>query len=143
MQQEKPSQSQSITGSSVSNTQLGQAGANLYQSQINSSAPPETQITAVQVVERLGDIKDLLLEDKNLPQPQKETAIKFLDAAKEEAKQKEPDKEMVAKNLKRTTEIIKTAGETVEASKGLWKNVQQIITPLIGWFSVAKNFFGF
>lgn len=143
MPQEKPSQSQSIIGSSVSASQVGQAGANLYQSQINPPAPIEIELTAVEVIEYLRKIEELLLQDKNLPKPEKETALHYLDAAKKETKQKEPDKEIAAKNLKRVSDTVKTTSETVKTVKELWNNMKPILIRLHSWLGVAKNFFGF
>lgn len=133
--------SQSFSGSELSGgVQVGQAGRDVVQSQqVN---PTEKQIKSADVVELLTRIEELL-QGANLAEPEKEKAVRYLNAAKEEVQQKEPDKDLAAKSLKRVTETLKNANETVEASTGLWKNVQPILTQLLGWLGVAKSFFGY
>lgn len=141
MSEEKPSQSISIRGGQVPG-QVGMAGHDAtFIQQGYQTATPEKLLTPVEVVGLLTQIEELL-HGANLPEPEKKKAIKYLDAAKEEAQQKKPDKDLAAKSLKRMSETLKAAGETVEAGKGLWEKVQPILVPLLSWLGVAKSFFG-
>jgi hypothetical protein len=148
MPDEKASQSQSFTGSPVSG-QVGQ-GRDFQQIQSHQAASPEKQLSTPEVIELLSQL-ETLLQDADLPAPEKEKAIKYLGAAQEEAKEEEPDKELATKSLKRMSETLQTiqtagetVGETVEASQNLWQKVKPILAPLVtSWLGVATNFFGF
>ncbi|MEM1392423.1 MAG: CHAT domain-containing protein [Cyanobacteria bacterium P01_H01_bin.150] len=140
---EKPSQSFSISGGQLSDVQVGGiAGQNMNvtQNQIfgtNESSKPLTQPDVVELITQLEE----LFRNSDLPPAQTTKAIKHLEAAKEEAQEKEPDKDFAAKNLQRATKVLKEAGETVEARTSLWKRVQPIITKLLPWLGVASSFF--
>jgi hypothetical protein len=144
MSREKPSQTQSVTGSQISSSQvqLGQADGNLNQvQQGNQATDSEQAMTAVEaweVLEKIGEV----LKGSGLPETKQEEAIAYLNAAQKETQQPEPDKELVAKNLKRMGETLKAAGDTVDAGKSLWEKVQPILLTLIGWLGTAKSFLG-
>lgn len=145
MSQEKPFQSQSISGVHVSGSQiqLGQAEGNLAQSQQdNQAAITEHGITTADIVKSFAEIEALVLQS-SLPEAEKEKAIAYLIAAKEEVEQQEPDKDLVAKNLKRASNTIKTTSETVESGKKLWETVQKILPPIVTWLGVAKSLLEF
>ena len=80
-----------------------------------------------------------LFRSSGLPEAQIAKAIKHLEAAKEEAQEKKPDKDFTAKNLQRTTKVLKEAGETVEAGTSLWEKFQPIITKLLPRLGVAAG----
>lgn len=145
MSQEKPSQSQTISGVHISGSQvqLGQAEGNLVQSQQdNQAAIAEQEMTATDLVKLFAEI-EALVQQSSLPEAEKGKAIAYLTAAKEEVEQQEPDKELVAKNLKRASDTIKTTSETVESGKKLWETIQEILPPIVTWLGVAKSLLGF
>jgi hypothetical protein len=145
MSKEKPSQSQSISGVSISGSQvqLGQAEGNLVQSQQDNQATiAEQGLTATDIVKLFVEIETLVRQSALLD-TEKGKAIAYLTAAKEEVEQTEPDKELVAKNLKRASDTIKTTSETVESGKKLWETVQKILPPVVAWLGVAKTLLGF
>lgn len=143
MPEEKPSQSFSISGGQLSDVQVGGIAGqdmNLTQNQqigTNESSKPLTQEDVVELIAQLEE----LFRSSDLPPAQTAKAVKHLEAAKEEAQEKEPDKDFAAKNLQRATKVLKEAGETVEAKTSLWKKVQPIITKLLPWLGVATSFF--
>lgn len=144
MSREKPSQSQSISSSQISGSQvqLAQAEGDLSQMQQgNQATDGEQAMTAVEalgVLEKIGE----MVKASGLPEAKKEEAIAYLNAAQKETQQSEPDKELVAKNLKRMGDTLKTAGDTVDAGKSLWEKVQPMFITLVGWLGVAKSFLG-
>lgn len=144
MSKEKPSQSQSISGAQISGSQvqLGQAEGNMAQSQQgNQAAIAEQALTATDVVKLLAEI-ETLVQQSALPEEEKGKATAYLTAAKQEVEQKEPDKELVAKNLKRASDTIKNASETVEAGKKLWETLQKMLPLIVTWLGVAKSLLG-
>jgi hypothetical protein len=145
MSKEKPSHSQSISGVGISGSQiqLGQAEGNLAQSQQDNQAAIEEQgITATDIVKLFVEIETLVRQSA-LSEAERGKAIAYLTAAKEEVEQEEPDKELVAKNLKRASDTIKTTSETVESGKKLWETIQKILPPVLVWLGVTKRLLGF
>lgn len=140
MSEEKTSQSLSISGSQLSDVQIGMAGKGINQKQqIRTDESSET-LTREDVVELIAQLENLF-RDSGLPEAQAVKAIKHLEAAKEEAQDEKPDKEFAAKSLQRATKVLKEAGETVEAGNTLWQKVQPLITRLLPWLGVAASFF--
>lgn len=136
MSQEKPTQSLEISGNQLSNVQIGgQAGKNLttIQNLQLSQGDFKQPLTTKEVVELFKKIEELL-QSCDLPEAQKQRAIIHLEAAKEEAQKKEPDKSFAAKRLQKVTKILKDANETVGAGKGLWKNIQPVLQSILGYF---------
>jgi hypothetical protein len=102
----------------------------------------EKQLSTTEVLEIVMQV-EILLRSSNLDEKQKQKILKHLDSVKEEAKDEEPDKDFAAKSLQRATKVLKSASETVDAGSGLWERIQAIVTKLIPWLGVSKNFFGF
>lgn len=131
-----PSQSMNFSGGQLSGVQAGQAGADLAQTQHNIQDAAEKKLTPNEVVELIGQIETLFY-NSNLPDIQKEKAIKHLETAKEEVKASEPDKDFAVKNLTRATKVIKEAGETVAASQGLLHKLEPIAKQIAPWCGIA------
>lgn len=135
---EKLYQSQSI---SINNSQVPGRIDQVGQDLIENHATAKELLTAVDVVTRLTQIEELI-KSSSLSDIQKNAAIRYIETAKEEAQRKEPEKNFAATNLKRATEVLKSAGETVSAGHGLFDKVKPIIENLLPWFGLAKSFFG-
>jgi hypothetical protein len=143
MSEEKPSQSLNISGGQLSNIQIGGvAGSSqtVNQSQKFNQETSGDLLTQAKVLELIDQLEILFL-NAGLSAEKTDKAIKHLATAKEEAKTEKPDKDFAAKNLLRATTVLKEAGETVDASTGLWKKVQPIIEMISPWLGVAVNFF--
>ncbi len=138
----KAPQSLNVNESQLSSVQIGIAGENLSQNQQLVKGEPEKQVSTAEVIELVAQI-ETLLHGTNLAEEQKQKVLKHLGSVKEEAKDEKPDKDFAAKNLQRVTTVLKGASETVDAGSGLWEKVQAVVTKLIPWLGVAKNFFGF
>jgi len=137
MSEEKSSQSMNFSGSHFSNAQIGQVGRDLSQFQQINQGVTET-LTLADVVKFLTQMEELL-RGADLPEPQKEKAIKHLDTTREEVQQEEPDKDFAAKSFQRATKVLKEANETVGAGQGLWQKLSPIITQLAPWFGLAAK----
>ena len=137
MSEEKSSQSMNISGGHISNAQIGQAGRDLAQTQKLQQGGTAT-LTPDDVVRLLTQIEELL-QSTDLPESQKEKAIKHLDTTKEEAQQEEPDKDFAAKSFQQATQVLKEADATVGAGQGLWQKLAPIVTQLAPWFGIAAK----
>ncbi|MDJ0575697.1 MAG: hypothetical protein AB4038_06930 [Prochloraceae cyanobacterium] len=145
MPEEKPSQSFSISGSQLSDVQIGGIAGqdmNVTQNQQIGTTESSKPLTQADVVELIIQLEELF-RNSGLPEAQTAKAIKHLEAAKEEVHEEELDKDFVAKNLQRAIKVLKVVketGETVEAGASLWEKVQPIINKLLPWLGVAASF---
>jgi hypothetical protein len=110
---------------------------------LNESTSEEKPLTQEKIIDLLAEIEQLIRKSAELPEAEKEKSLQYLGTAKEEAKQTEPDKDLIAKSLKRMAETLKTTSETVASTKTLWDSVKPILLALPSWLGVAKNFLGF
>jgi hypothetical protein len=143
MSEKKSSQSLSFSGGKVSQAQIGgMAGRDqsVTQTQQINQGETEKSLTQADVIRLFSQLEEVF-RSSDLSEQQKAKAIKHLESAKEEAQEKDPDREFVAKNLQRATRVLKEAGETVEAGTSLWKKARPIITHLLPWLGVAASFF--
>jgi len=138
--QDNSRQSMTISGGTISG-QVGQAGQNLTQTQYQNQSEATKQLSSAEVVELIAQI-ETLLKGSALPSDQKDKAVTYLGAAKEEANSEEPDKQFAAKSLQKTTKILKDASEAVDAGQSLWSKVEPILGQLLPWLGVASHFFG-
>lgn len=139
---QKPSQNFSISGSQMSNVQIGgQAGHDLAvnQSQQTIEGLTESPLTAIEVADMLKYLKDLL-QSSDLSPKQKDKAIRSIEAVSDEVKAEEPDKEFAVKSLQRATKVLKDADETLEAGTSIWEKVKPVLEAISPWFSVATSF---
>lgn len=139
--EEKTAQSISISGSTVSG-QIAQAGGDIKQSQYLHPPSAEAQLTVAEVIEFIDQIK-ALLKHSDLQDDQKNSAAIHLESAKEAAKEAEPDKDYAAKCLQKATKLLKTSSGTIEAGKGLWSEIEPILTKLLPWLGITARFLGF
>jgi hypothetical protein len=138
---EKPSQSISITGATVTG-QVAQAGGNATQTQQINQEGTDKQLAISDVVKLLSQI-EALINISALSDNQKSKATTHLEAAKEATQEKEPDKDYAAKSLQKAVKILKDANDTVDAGQGLWSRVTPLVKQLLPWLGVASHFFGF
>ncbi|MBW4635680.1 MAG: hypothetical protein KME30_28510 [Iphinoe sp. HA4291-MV1] len=146
---EKPSYSggisQNISGGQMYGGMQAAQG-NYNQQSMDTNVTPsanEKQLTQEEVIQLLAKIEQLIQSASELPEATKEKSLRYLGAAKEEAQSEEADKQLAAGNLKRMTETLKIANETVASTSSLWKNIQPILIQLPAWLGVASHFFGF
>jgi ElaB/YqjD/DUF883 family membrane-anchored ribosome-binding protein len=140
--EQNPSQSFSISGSQMSNVQIGgQAGRDLTtsQSQQNFEGGSGQSMTLTEVTTLLDQLKELL-QVSDLPSEQKGKAIRNIEIATDEIKAEEPDKDFVAKSLQRATKVLREADETVEVGNSLWQKVIPILEKVGSWLGLASRF---
>ncbi len=138
--QNRSSNSMNISSSTISG-QVGQ-GDHVTQTQYQNQGEATKQLSPAEVVQLITQI-EILLRSFALPEDQKDKAMTYLGAAKEEASSEEPDKQFAAKSLQKATKILKETNETLDAGQSLWKKVEPILGQLLPWLSVASHFFGF
>jgi hypothetical protein len=136
----KPNQSINISGSSVSGNQIAQSAGDQTLSQWNLQNSPVQVMSQKQVISVLEEIEKAL-QHSNLPQAQQKTAMRCLEATKEEAESEKPDKKHAAANLEKLAGVLKGTNESLEASQGIWTKVQPLFTQLLPWIGKAAGFF--
>jgi hypothetical protein len=104
----------------------------------SANSGTDQELTTSEVVALLNQIGEFL-SVANLPETAKEDAIAYLNAAKKATDKEEPKKETAAINLKEMAETLENATKTVEASKGLWDNVQPILVQIAKWLGIAAG----
>ncbi len=142
MPEEKPSQSFSISGSQLSDVQIGGIAGqdmNVTQTQQIGTSESSKPLTQADVVELIIQLEELF-RNSSLSEAERGKAIKHLQTAKEEVQEEKPDKEFAVKNLQRATKVLKEAGETVEAGSSLWQKVKPILETISPWLGVAASF---
>lgn len=137
-----PDQSQTISGSQITNAQvnqvqIGQADHDVVLTQSgNQGASQQLGMTGEEVVALLAQVLTTVSQAP-LPDDEKTKALDYLKVAQQEAQADAPDKELIAKSLKRMGDSIKNASDTVEAGKSLWQTVKPMLLPLGGWLGKA------
>jgi len=136
--EQSPNQSFSISGSTFSGgvQTNGAAGGDVTrQANQGTFDTPPSQQEAIALLVQLED----LLQQSSLPPTDKQKAIQYLDSAREEAQEDEPDKDYALKSFQKATKVIQSAGQTIEATSLLWDNVEGIAQKLAPWFGVAAK----
>ncbi|GEM_PF-768429 len=110
------------------------------QSQNISDKDRREEFTQEEVVKLLADIKDKIA-DSPLSKDFQDKAIKRLDIIADDVQIKEPNKQLIASNLKQVTDVLAEASKTTAEGKKVWENVQPIILQLAGWLKVGVDFF--
>ena len=118
--------SQSNSGSMSGGMQAA-IGNHNKQTMSNEDSAPNIP-TQAEVVELLAQIEQLI-QSAELPEAVKEKAKKYVETAKIEAEEKEPDKQLISRNLERVTKNLEEADKTVDASKRIFEK----IVPLVQW----------
>lgn len=139
MSEEKPSQSMNFSGGQLSGVNAAQnIGGNVNQTLSNTQGEAEKQLTPAEVVELIAQI-ETLFRNSDLPEAHKEKALKYIDTAKEEAQETEPEKDIAVKSLQRAAKVLKDTNEAVGAGQGLWEKLEKIATTLAPWLGVAAK----
>jgi len=92
----------------------------------------DSDLTWEKVIEKLGQIEELINSDSELPAATKKKSLRYLQSAKDEAQATEPDKEFAVSNLKRLT-------ETVSSTESLWEDVEPMLLQLGNWLEKIRT----
>jgi hypothetical protein len=120
----KPSsQSQSISGTQITGAQVqqGQAGQVLAQNQTGNLSAHQQGLSGTEVLR--------LLED--------------LEVAKDEAEEKNANKDLIAQNLKKVSEALETVNKATDTGKSLWQKGQEVFKAIAPWLGSAAKLLGF
>ncbi len=132
-----PGDSYSVTGN---DNQVVQ-GQNIQAAQKNQvDKNNQEDLTQTQVIQLLAELKEKIRQSA-LPEAAKENTIKRLEATAVEVKEQEPDKQLLAGNLKRVTENLSQAREATEEGKKLWNEALPILKTVTTWVGLAGSFF--
>lgn len=127
--------SQSNSGSMAGGMQ---AAVGNYNNQAMSTEASTTSSTPTQaeVIGLLAQIEQLI-RNAELPESVQEKTTKYLETAKIEAEETEPDKQLIAKNLERVTKNLEEVDKTVDTSKRIFEKVVPLVTKITSWLGMA------
>jgi|GEM_PF-2850008 len=103
----------------------------------NQVGSSEEQLTAQQVIELLAYLENRIQDLEALPKADREKSIKRIEAVKVEAEETEPDKESIAKGLKRVNEGLTEASKTTKGVKEFITEVAPTVAKIAGWLGYA------
>jgi len=93
-------------------------------------APDEP--TQAEVVELLKQIEQIV-QSAQLPEGVQEKITKYIETAKLEAAEDEPDKELVSRSLERFTKHLEEVDKSLESGQQILKKVFPLLTKMAGW----------
>lgn len=104
-----------------------------------SQVDAQNAIAVPEILELIAQIKQQI-EVAELSPDLKTKALRRLDAATEEVKEAEPDKQHTAGSLKRMGEALSEASKTSESAKKLIDNLKPLLIPIAKWLGVGISF---
>ena len=139
----KPTQSQSISGTSIlgSQIQMTQAGKDAISTQSGTLSAQQKGLSGAEVVKLLEEL-EASVKQSGIEIEAQQKILNSVGSAKEEAKRDDADKEMVAKNLKRAGEMLETLNKGTDAGKGLWEKGQAVLGAITPWLGTAAKLLG-
>lgn len=96
-------------------------------------------ITTQQVAELLAYLESRIQNLSELPEAEQKRAITRLASAKVEAQESEPDKESIAKSLKRVNEGLMESSTTSKRIKEFIQEVAPTVIKIAGWLGYAAG----
>jgi carbamoylphosphate synthase large subunit len=103
----------------------------------NNQMSQAEQVSTTEVIEMLAYLEEQIQNLTALSEAEREKSVKRLEAAKVEVIESEPDKESIAKSLKRVNETLNEAGETTQEVKELVKELFPTVVKVAGWLGCA------
>jgi hypothetical protein len=89
------------------------------------------------VIELLTFIENAIQTRTDLPDDLKQKSMRYLGAATEEAKEPEPDKQLMSSSLKKVGSTIAEASKTVESAKDFAAKVAPTMLKLGAWLGTT------
>jgi hypothetical protein len=127
--------SQSNSGSMAGGMQAA-IGNHNRQMTSNEGTSASNVPTQAEVSELLAQMAQMI-RNAELPEAVKEKVTKYIEAAKIEAEEAEPDKQLISKNLERVTKNLEEVDKTVDASKRIFEKVVPIVIKVASWLGTA------
>jgi tRNA U34 5-carboxymethylaminomethyl modifying enzyme MnmG/GidA len=141
-QPQAPQQSQSISGSQITNAQVQQTQAGRDAIAHQSGNLAMQGITATDVVRLLTEL-ETTVKASTIDTADQQKILNSVRAAKDEAQREDADKEMVAKNLKRANEALEGLDKATNAGKSLWEKGQAVFKFIAPWLGAGAKLLGF
>jgi tRNA U34 5-carboxymethylaminomethyl modifying enzyme MnmG/GidA len=138
-----PQQSQSISGSQITNAQVqqAQAGGDAIASQAGNLAIQQQGMSGVDVVRLLTEL-EAAVRTAGIEAADQQKILNSVGAAKDEAQREDADKDMVAKNLKRANETLEGLDKATTAGKSLWEKGQAVFGAIAPWLGAGAKLLG-
>jgi hypothetical protein len=141
---EEPTQSQSQIFGNVNITggqfQVGMAGRDLHQAASGQNAAMQEGLTGAQAIDLLEQLAGAIAASGVSEADQKKMMVN-LEAAKQEAGEKEPDKVLMGANLEKIGKTMKSLKETTDAGKSLWQTGGEILKTIAPFAGLAASLF--
>lgn len=143
-QPQEPQQSQSISGTQITNAQVqqNQAGRDAIASQSGNLAMQQQGMTGTEVVQLLAEF-EVAVKASGVDAADQQKILNSVGSAKDEAQRDDADKDMVAKNLKRANETLEGLNKATDAGKSLWQKGQDVFVAIAPWLGVGAKLLGF
>ena len=144
MFRKSPSQSQSISGTQITGSQVqqAQAGQTLNQSQAGNLATSQQGLSGAEVLKLLEEL-EAIVKTTDLPDSTKSKSLNCLQVAKDEVEEEKANKDLIASNLKRVSETLDTVNKTTDAGKSLWQKGQEVFKAIAPWLGSAAKLLEF
>ncbi len=135
-----PAQSQSISGTQItgSQIQMGQAGRDQELSQAGKQSASQQGLSGIEVVKLLGEL-ETAVKTAGLSEDVAEETLDYLKPAKREAGKENADKDLVAQNLKKVGEVLNTVNKATDTGKNLWQKAQEVFQVIAPWLDSDGN----
>jgi hypothetical protein len=139
----QPTQSQQFGNVTINGGQMqvAQAGGDVAQAMSGENAGQQQGMTGAEAVALLEKLAGAIAAS-GIPEEQKKKMMVNLEAAKQEAEEKEPNKDLMGANLKKVGETMKSLKETTEAGKSLWQTGGEILKAIGPWVGMAVGLWG-
>ena len=133
-----PNQSIKITGSQLSNSQIGQSLCS-YQQNLSQSSK-ESSPSMDEIIQYFSEIEGLI-RNSGLPQEIVHKVLAYLSASEEETKASSPDKNFAASSLKKAAETLSEADKIVNSSQNIFAKTLPAFERIFQWLGLATSFF--
>lgn len=115
-----------------------QAAIGDYNKQAMSTTRSSTSniLTHSEVIEILTQIENII-RCSGLPEVTISKTTKYIEAAKIEAEEPEPDKQLISRNLERVTKNLEEVDKTLDISDKIFRKIIPLIIKISGWLGMA------
>lgn len=107
-------------------------GSNNSQVMNSTGSTKSNELSQAEAVEILEQIK-VLINNSLIPEMAKGKAATYVEAAKIEAEEENPDKQLISRNLERVTKNLEEVDKTVDAGKSILSKVIPLTLKLAAW----------
>lgn len=127
--------SQTNSGFMAGGMQAAIGNNNVMNNEGTSSLSVPTQSEVVNLLTQI----EQLIQNSGVSDIEKAKSQKYLDSAKTEVEEKEPDKELVSKNLERVAKNLETVDKTLDTSQKIFEKAVPLIKKIAIWLGAAAG----